>query len=297
MPAHSILHPDEAVGPPARPPAFRGRICFAAVVLLMFVYVSAFWGSAAQRLPDPLCRWAYIAKRAPQRWWLSHVAASRLRVERLALLNLAVEFGLGLLVPALLLRAAGRRPRDYGLRTPNALGWRLLLAGVALSVPFGLWLLYDQREQLQNVLKYPMLWHAQRLLSMVPEHFLICGVVTGLLLPERRLPDAVPIPSVEGSRPMRALRWLGLAQPGSGPSRNAVLEWLGLDGTSLAALCASGLIFGLVHIGKAPLELTLSFPGGVAVAYLTLRSQSIWPAITAHWAMNLVPAGLWLAWR
>lgn len=295
MPPHSRLHPDEATG--ARPPTHCGPIRFAAVGLLMFAYVSTFWGGAARRLPDPLDRWAYIATRVPQRWWLNHVAPSRPRIERLALLHFTVEFGLGLLVPVLLLKAAGRCPRDYGLRAPNALGWRLLLAGVALSVPFGLWLLYDQREQLQKVIRSPMLCHAQRLLSMVPEHFLICGMVTGLLLPGYRLPDPVPIAPAEGSPPLRALRWLGLAQPRSEPSRNAVLEWLGLDGASLAALCASGLIFGLIHIGKAPLELALSFPGGVAVAYITLRSQSIWPAIIAHWSMNLVPLGLWLAWR
>ena len=36
----------------------------------------------------------------------------------------------------------------------------------------------------------------------------------------------------------------------------------------------------------------MSFPGGVAVAYVTLRSHSIWPAILAHWTMNLIPLGL-----
>jgi len=53
-------------------------------------------------------------------------------------------------------------------------------------------------------------------------------------------------------------------------------------------LLVSGALFAAVHFGKPRLELALSMPGGLAVAYLTLRSHSIWPAIVAHYALNAV---------
>jgi len=106
------------------------------------------------------------------------------------------------------------------------------------------------------------------------------------MLPDRRLP-AVPVGAVEGPWSQRGFRWLGLAQPGA---RNAGLSWSGLTAESVVA---SGVIFGLAHIGKADvMEVGLSLPGGIAVAYVTLRARSIWPAVIAHLTMNVIPMAM-----
>jgi hypothetical protein len=127
---------------------------------------------------------------------------------------------------------------------------------------------------------------------MVPEHFLICGVTVAVLLPERRLPEHVPLADPTGPWWRSGLRWLGLAQSGG-----TTLGWAGLTIESLAAITLSGVAFGIVHFGKEIPELILSFPGGVAVAYVTLRCGSIWPALVAHWTMNLVPAAMILIYH
>ena len=131
------------------------------------------------------------------------------------------------------------------------------------------------------------------MLMIIPEHFLICGVLVAILLPTRRLPRPVSIATIDGHGWRRGLRWLGLAQPGSTADVSRLLAWFGLSRTQFITLIASGALFWSVHIGKNNLvEIILSFPGGVAVAYLTLRAHSIWPAIVAHWSMNLIPLAL-----
>lgn len=295
MPSHS----DPASDAPDRSaaPSPRRRLTSLLILALAFAYVSAFWGGAARRLPVPVNKWAYIAVTTPRSWWQSHVALSRPPADRYVLLLLTTDMLLGFAIPALVLGLCGRRPSDLGWAMPNPLGRRIILAGFVLSVPFGLWLLYDQRALMNATLHLSPIAHARRLLSMIPEHFLICGTITALMLAERRLPGDVPAAPIDGPPLRRMLRWLGLAQPPTLAQQNRVLAWLGLTSGQLFAVAASGLIFGLIHIGKGNLELALSFPGGAAVAYMTLRSHSIWPAILAHWSMNLVPAGLWLLWR
>lgn len=198
------------------------------------------------------------------------------------------------LVPLLLCMAFRRKPRDLGLGRFNVLGWRLIAVSVLLSIPFGFWMIYDEPELLPQSSREVFLFLG-RLVGVVPEHVLICGLFVALMLPGRRLPDRVPVAAVQGTWQQRALRWLGLAQPVSG---GRVLPWFGLTGASLVAVTASGVIFWLAHVGKTSiLEVSLSLPGGVAVAYVTLRTQSVWPAIIAHFTMNLIPGGIALAFR
>ncbi len=243
------------------------------------VYICMFWGEAASFFPKPLSQWACFCRRTLRLWY--H--------ERLALW-LAAQFCVGMVVPTVLLMLCGGGLAQVGFGWPNALGRRLIMVSIVLSIPFGVWLLnsFTQRPGRPII----NLHYVCGLLVAVPEHFLICGIFLAVMLPGRALPDPAPMATVEGPFALRVLRWLGLAQPP--PSENAgwILAWFGLTGSSLVAVLVSGTLFWMVHIGKGDLEALLSLPGGVAVAYVTLRSRSIWPAVLGHWAMNLIPLGL-----
>jgi hypothetical protein len=225
------------------------------VSLLLLVcgafYISLFWGRAATLLPEPLDRWADLLYPRIASW-------------------------------------KSTTPLDAGLGWPNALGKRLTVVGILASIPPGLWLVLGTPGQQPTISLG--IHDICALASMVPEHFLICGTYVALMLPERRLPHPVPVAPVQGGAARRVFRWLGLAQPEGRRSRSGLLAWFGLSGASLFAILASGALFGMVHVGKPSLELGLSFPGGVAVAYVTLRSHSIWPGLVAHWSLNLVPS-------
>lgn len=70
-----------------------------------------------------------------------------------------------------------------------------------------------------------------------------------------------------------------------------------MTGRPDVAIALSGLVWALVHIGQgAPKALAL-IPVGLALGYLRARTQSLWPGLFGHMAMNA--AGLaymvWLA--
>jgi len=255
-----------------------------AVTLLLLAlavgYVSiGFWRGAPAWLPSF----------AP---WMVQTLASTSPDSSFAARVLITDTAVGMIVPAGLWVLAGRRLADTGLGMPNLVGVRMILVSIAVAIPFGLWLNLGARLGEGNR-RLPS-HYALYLLTTIPEHALLCGAITALMLPARRLPDPVPMAPIEGSLAVRTLRWLALAQP----SERGALGWFGLAGPSLFAIVASGAVFGLIHVGKPdPLEVMLSFPGGVAVAYVTLRSHSIWPGVVAHWAMNLVPLGFFLLLR
>jgi len=131
------------------------------------------------------------------------------------------------------------------------------------------------------------------LFNKIPEHFLILGILTALMLPHRRLPNPAYLAPIEGSTGQKILRWLGVAQPVTIDSDNRLLAWFGLNWTSLFAIAVSGLVFFMLHLGRAnPVEVALSLPGGMLVSYITFRTHSIWHAIPAHWTLNLVPMAI-----
>ena len=253
------------------------------VSLLLLVcgvlYISLFWGRAATLLPGPLDCWGELCYPRIASW-----------KSQTPVLWLGAHVAIGLVAPMLLLAALRRTPLDAGLSWPNVLGRRLTVVGILASIPPGLWLTLSIPGQPPTVSLG--INDACALAAMVPEHFLICGTYVALMLPRRRLPHPAAVAPVEGHAAKRVFRWLGLAQPRGQRSNNGLLAWFGLSGASLFAILASGALFGMVHVGKPPLELALSFPGGVAVAYLTLRSHSIWPALLAHWSLNLLPSML-----
>ncbi len=119
---------------------------------------------------------------------------------------------------------------------PNALGRRMLAAGVILSIPIGLWLAMSIP---QGGATTPVnLHYICSLTVMIPEHFLISGVLVALMLPERKLPHPMVIAPVTGGLTLRTLRWIGLAQPGDSTSAPRFLSWWGLGWDSLAAVLA-----------------------------------------------------------
>lgn len=246
------------------------------LALVGAVYISLFWGQAAAHLPDPFDRWALLLR--PRLWLLFDMRPW---------FWLAAQAGLGMVLPALVLAAFRRTPVDVGLGLPNVVGRRLVLVGALASIPFGFWLLWGT-----PAVRSPLALGAHDLsflLTLIPEHFLISGVFVALMLPGRRLPQAIGFAPIVGRTTTRALRWIGLAQPPAPGRTGRVLAWFGLTGASLFAICVSGGLFCMVHVGKGPLELSTSLPGGVVAAYLTLRSHSIWPVVFAHWSMNLIP--------
>ncbi|MFA9407967.1 MAG: type II CAAX prenyl endopeptidase Rce1 family protein, partial [Candidatus Dadabacteria bacterium] len=129
--------------------------------------------------------------------------------------------------------------------------------------------------------------------NKIPEHFLILGILIALMLPHRRLPNPAYMAPIEGSTGKKLLRWLGIAQPVTIDSDNRILAWFGLNWTSLFAMVVSGLVFYMIHLGRANhVEVALSLPGGIMVSYITLRTHSIWHVIPAHWTLNLVPMAI-----
>jgi hypothetical protein len=284
---------DGATSSPAR---VSGRALFWLVVVCVFgvLYTTAFWGRAGEWLPGGLGRWCQLQRHVIDASWAGDVLGSMSKPARRQLLWAVGDAVIGIVVPAIVLAVIGRGMRDAGIGWPNRLGRRFVLVSVILSVPFGVWLLATMPRRI--ALGELGVWYYVNLLRMIPEHFWICGAFVALLLPGRRLPVVSAAP-VEGGAVKRSLRWVGLAQPAEAGGGNRGLAWFGLDGWSLAAILASGVVFGLVHIGKPHgLEVGLSFPGGVVVAYMTLRARSIWPAIVAHWTMNLVPLVLMTLW-
>lgn len=45
------------------------------------------------------------------------------------------------------------------------------------------------------------------------------------------------------------------------------------------------LIFAILHIAKAPGEIVVSFFAGITFSYLSIKTQSIWPAVFTHFFM------------
>jgi hypothetical protein len=262
----------------------RRWVASGVLLLVCVVYVASFWSRLTPRLPEPLNRWGFVWDRLASPVWQTHVAPLLPSGSATSLRHLTIDCVFGLVLPLLVALAFHRGGGDFGLRRPNALGWRLVLLSVVLSIPIGLWLLTQMGVSHETHLRWPLL---RDMLSMVPEHFFICGLVTAVVLEGCRLPRVVAAP-VDGTVARRVLRWIGLAQPPvAGVPRG--LSWFGLTWAGLVAVLASGAVFGFVHLGKNPVELAASVPGGIVVAYMTLRTGSILPALLAHWTMNIIP--------
>jgi len=258
---------------------FLGWLVTFLLLFVILVFVWSFWEVNAFLKP----------------WWLDNVLTSWNENDRVVALWLVVWVILGMLVPSSLLYLSGLKLTDVGIGMPNTLGWRMIILGIVVSIPFGILLLNSRNYDTgQDPLSPESIMN---LLSMIPEHFLVTGVCTALMLPGRRLPSDESLEPVEGNFIEKALRWFGLEQSSANAGSNRILEWFGLTWVSLFAIVASGAVFRMIHLGKDDLELMLSFPGGVAIAYMTLRCRSIWPSVISHWSLNLIPLGVLLLFK
>ena len=55
-----------------------------------------------------------------------------------------------------------------------------------------------------------------------------------------------------------------------------------------AAVCISIIPFVLVHIGKPEMEALGSYPVGLALSYLALKTNSIWYGVFLHWSIAIL---------
>ncbi|MCP5374370.1 MAG: CPBP family intramembrane metalloprotease [Hyphomicrobiales bacterium] len=242
-------------------PAWAWRVGFA---LLAAVYVSALWGKAALVLPPPFDQWHQIPYRTLFWAWSARVVPDWPPAHQ-RLWYLFLEIWLfGLVLPVVALRLLHRPLADFGLAAPNRPGWRMTPLFMTASIPVG-FLLFA-------VLPMPPTTPARflvALVAMIPEHFLFFGVCLAAMLPRHRLTGA------ESGPHGRPGGWRDAAR---------------IDAATAFAILAVGALFCMAHAGKRePLETILSFPAGLFSAYVTLRSGSIWPAVLAHWSLNLVP--------
>jgi hypothetical protein len=204
---------------------------------------------------------------------------------------------MGVVVPWLFMLVMGRgRPRDIGLRWPNRVGWRLLAVGYLVALPLiGLMASAPATRAFytSELKKFPLGTLAGTyLIVMVAEHFMYQGVLLALLRPGQRWP-VIPEPApVVGSVGVRSLRWIGLCQPTFGKAGlERVLAWVGLPEGCLGAMVLQAVLFGLGHVGKAPVEVLLSFPGGVGLAYVAYRCNSLLVPLILHLATGLTALG------
>lgn len=200
---------------------------------------------------------------------------------------LAIVVGLA---PWLVMALFGHpQPSRLGLRCPNRFGWRLGIFGYIVSIPFLIWMVRSPG------FAAPYLNQLDRagagafggyyLVNLVTEHFFLQGVVLALCRSSRCWPDANTSELDKDARQGSILRWFGFAQTtggSSGPER--IRFWFGLPEGCVLAIIVSGLLFGMIHLGKNPRELLLSVPGGLLQGYLAYRTNT--------W---LVPLGLHIA--
>jgi membrane protease YdiL (CAAX protease family) len=172
-------------------------------------------------------------------------------------------FSFGFVIPIFILHLAGRSPGTAGLGLPDSRGLGITILAVLFLVPAGFWL----EATTQHPWGTPF-YEVAELLTMIPEHFMLFGVMIALTFADRRLPGTAPVSAAAIGR----MRWFPWGTRG------------------VIAITVSGLLFFLIHIGPLPpLEIALAFPIGIVFAYLTLLTSSIWPSVLVHWALNLIP--------
>lgn len=173
--------------------------------------------------------------------------------EFMAVWQVLAAYAFGLALPITALKLAGVPDAGSALAWPVRGGTRVTAVGVVLGLPVGFWLAIVAADARRS-----SLGELLEYLLIVPEHFLIFGFLGALLLPGRRL-----------------------CWPRGGKQQGA---------DAFYAIAATGIVFGLAHIGKAShAEIISSFPLGVLFAWMTVLSGSIWPAVIAHCTLNLVP--------
>jgi membrane protease YdiL (CAAX protease family) len=187
------------------------------------------------------------------------------------------------LVMALLRRG---RFHDLGWRMPNRLTWRFLAISFIMSLPFVIWMaLSPQFEPYYRpyLQAGAITFLTYYVVVIFCEHFFFHGFLLALLRRGHRWPASPPEDQSASGGARRALQWIGLAQPTHGALNvKMVTRWIGLPDGCVPAVVVSGLLFGAIHLGKDPREFALSFPGGLLVAFIAYRCNSLFAPLLLH---------------
>ncbi|MBN1341288.1 MAG: CPBP family intramembrane metalloprotease [Phycisphaerae bacterium] len=289
--------PVEQPTPPIRTP-WLGHLLSIVIAIAATVYLSLFWAQIHPWLP----RWAQRELLQSRVWLTKHtihltqVVTGWTPTGRWIWATVGVA--MALIIPWIFMTLIGRgRPRDLGIRLPNRVGWRLTLAAYLLSLPLlaAMAASPDTRAYYQREVFALPFWtvFGPYLAVLIAEHFFFHGVLLALLRPTRRWP-VVPTPApLEGSLAKKALRWIGLAQPTEAArGTDRIARWIGLPDACLLAMLLQSILFGLVHIGKSNVELAMSFPGGLALAYVAYRCNSWLVPMFLHAATGITVLAL-----
>jgi len=208
-----------------------------------------------------------------------------------------------LLVPLMFCVAAGRRrPADTGWRKPNRLLVRIVGLSFVVAIPFLFWMVNSP-----EFLPYYRPYLAERgsvvityyIVVLFCEHFLFEGVMLAAFRATGRWPQPAKLLGDGGAnealRWRRLAQWFGLAQPvGRATGVQRLTRWAGLPDGCVGAIVLSGVMFGLVHWGKAGREFVLAFPGGVFLAALAYRCNSWHAPYLLHAGTVTAAAGMFL---
>ncbi len=191
---------------------------------------------------------------------------------------LIVVSGLIPLAAALLLLRT--TPASLGCRAPNRTGWRLLILGYLLATPF---LYFMAKGSGMQTYYLPTMKRAgvaaflsYYTINMLTEHLLFHGVMLAAFRSSGRWPTTIPgKPTQPATGCCTGIKnWLGIGVNYREPGENVAAAWLGLPTGCGFAIIASAVLFALVHVGKDWREAALSFPGGLALAYIAYRGNS-----------------------
>ncbi len=246
----------------------RDRAVTAVLLLLLIVYVFSFWGQAARLLPPPFDTWHNIYFRLLSDRWYDLTAGWVSSSDAAAVFWAIEAYLLGFLLPIAVLRATDRHPADVGLRRPKKGTTWLGLALASPALLIGIYLSIATEDPWASVL-----YETLELAAMLPEHFMVFGMLVAVMLPGRRFAREHAFSESASHRQFKT-------------------EWknhLSLNAPEITAICVSGIVFQLIHLGVPSLEVLLALPAGLLFAYATICTRSIWPALIVHWALNLIP--------
>lgn len=242
----------------------------ATLLLAILVYQSTFWGGIAAFLPAPLDGLNMIVYRTFFPSWQQALPIDLSPSAAYASFRTLDAYLFGLFTPMVALRLAGLRANGFGLRRPTADTAWPALAIAALSLPFGAILLASTNNPWGS-----WIYELLELAAMLPEHFLVFGVLMSIVLPRHRLAPRDDRCAADAGPQGRRLLARGMA----------VLSLPSV--TEALAILLAALAFASVHLGGPTIEVVVAMPVGLLYAYATLLSGSIWPALLAHWGVNL----------
>ena len=128
------------------------------------------------------------------------------------------------------------------------------------------------------------------------EHFFFEGLMLAAFRREARWPSPAKCVADARSGWRRVVQWFGGAQPtGSAGGLQRVTRWLGIPDGCVGAILLSGVLFGMIHSGKAGREFLLAFPGGIFLSALAYRCNSWHAPYLLHAGTVTIAALMFLA--